>query len=478
MRVLFASSEAYPLMKTGGLGDVSNSLPNSLQHAGADVRLVMPAYRGVLQRTENVKVLGWLKLGMQIEARILETEHPAFAMPVWLIDHPVLFDRPGNPYIHPDGYEWRDNPTRFNLLSRVAASLAMDGLGLGWRADVVHANDWQTGLLCAYLALEKDAPKSIFTIHNIAYDCQFDYGTFQALHLPMHWWSMDFGEFHHRFSMLKAGMMFSDHITTVSPGYAHEIRTHEYGYGYAPILESLSYKLTGILNGIDEDVWNPATDPYLVGHYSSKQSIKTVIAAKQANKHVLLERLGATQAVLDDIETPLLGFVGRLVFQKGIDLLLHAMESLIRETRARFVIIGSGEDELENHLRELRQRFPERIFSYIGYSEELAHLLEAGCDMFIMPSRYEPCGLNQMYSLRYGTPPVVRRTGGLADTVTDATGVLFDDASAEALEAAVKQALSHFDNQKLWQKMVENAMQEDFSWHNSAKAYLCLYDSI
>jgi starch synthase len=478
MNVLFATSEAYPLIKTGGLGDIANSLPNSLQQSGADVRLILPAYREVLQKIDNFKIIGWMKIGMQQDARILETMHPSYDMPIWLVDHPILFDRPGNPYSHPEGYDWQDNPLRFSLFSQVASLMAIDSLNTGWRADVVHSNDWQTGLVNAYLSHEARPPKRIFTIHNIAYDCQFDFGTFQSMHLPPHWWSIELGEFHHRFSLLKAGLVFSDQITTVSPKYAREICTPEYGYGYAPILESMHHKLSGILNGIDDEVWNPATDPHLHKHYAAKDKISAILKAKSANKKALLSKLGASHAVLNDIDKPVVGFVGRLVFQKGIDLLLNSIDSLIHESNARFVIVGSGENDLEKHLSRLKHAWPERVFSFIGYSEALAHLLEAGSDIFAMPSRYEPCGLNQLYSLRYGTPPVVRRTGGLADTVTDKNGVLFDEATPEALTAAIHTALNYYNDKKVWSDMITNAMKKDYSWHKSATEYLELYKNV
>ena len=485
MRILFVTSEAYPLIKTGGLGDVSNSLPNSFVQQGADVRLVLPAYRDVLKSIDSFRVLGWLNLGMQQEIRVLECQHKDFNMPIWLIDQPALFDREGNPYTHPEGYEWKDNPVRFNIFSQAAALLASDAFKTGWKADVVHANDWQTGLVHAHLGHEANPPKRVFTIHNIAYDCQFDFGTFQALHLPPHWWSMDLGEFYDRFSMLKAGMVFSDTITTVSPQYASEIRTPEYGYGYSSILKKYHHKLHGILNGIDTDTWNPGRDPELKKNYSASDKGSVILKAKMANKIELLKQLGANDAE-SCCEKPLVGFVGRLVFQKGIDLLLNAIEILLPKHQACFAIIGSGELELEEHLTNLTRQHPNRVFSYIGYSESLAHQLEAGADVFAMPSRYEPCGLNQLYSLRYGTPPVVRKTGGLADTVvqTDAeslknnaaTGFLFDEPSAQILADTISYALSYYDNKAVWQRLVKNCMKQDFSWDHSAAAYLELFD--
>lgn len=485
MKVLFVTSEAYPLMKTGGLGDVSNSLPNSLHHQHADVRLIMPAYRSVLEQLDSFEILGWLKSGMQQqEVRILKASHPAFEMPILLVDCPNLFDRSGSPYTHPSGDDWPDNPQRFAMFSHAAALVAIDALDTGWKADIVHSNDWQTGLVSAFLSHEAHPPKRIFTIHNIAYDCQFDYGTFQSMHLPPHWWSMELGEFYGRFSMLKAGMIFSDEITTVSPRYAEEICTPEYGYGYATILQANHHKLAGIINGIDTATWNPVTDPLLASNYSKNKGIKP---GKQKNRFALLKELKADKKIYTS-EQPLIGFVGRLVYQKGIDLLLDSIENILQKHDVLFAIIGSGEKELEAHLHQLTKKYPQQVFSYVGYSERLAHLLEAGSDMFVMPSRYEPCGLNQLYSLQYGTPPIARNTGGLADTIVDtntetlanntATGILFDDATIKNLTNAINRAINTYANEKDWLKLIHNGMSQDVSWDKSAREYIKLYEVI
>jgi starch synthase len=481
MNLLFATSELFPLLKTGGLGDVAHSLPNALAESGVDVRVVLPAFRQAVREVQGFSVLGWVTLGSGREVRVLEATHAELAFPVWLVDAPDCFDRDGEPYTDARGHAWHDNPARFALFAEAAAHLAMDGLDIGWRADVAHANDWQTGLLPAFLAQEPERPRTVFTIHNLAYDSQFDFGTFQHLQLPGHWWSVEIGEFYDRFSMLKAGLMMSDAITTVSPQYAREIRTQEYGYGYASIIESLADRLSGILNGIDTAVWDPQTDPHLAAHYSVDSGIRR---AKDLNRRRLLESLDAPANVLD-AEGPLIGFVGRLVYQKGIDLLLEAIPPLLASSDARFVVIGTGEQRLENQLQALCARHPERVFAYIGYSEPLAHLLEAGCNLFVMPSRYEPCGLNQMYSLRYGTPPVVRATGGLADTVVDAdprniareeaNGFTFDAATADALRDALERGIAMFGKPKQWTKLIKKGMREDHSWQRSAEQYLQIY---
>jgi starch synthase len=481
-KVMYVTSEAYPLIKTGGLADVSHSLPNALHELGHDVRLVLPAYRSVLEKVEDLQLLGWLNLGADGDVRVVQAYHPEFAMPIWLVDAPAYFDREGNPYVNEDSNDWPDNPRRFTVFSRAAALLGVDALGIDWRPDVVHCNDWQSGLVHAFLSQELNPPRRIYTVHNLAYDCQFDYGEFQALKLPPHWWSMEHAEFYGSFSLMKAGLVFSDWINTVSPTYAKEICTAEYGYGYAGILQSYSYKLRGILNGIDTQTWDPASDPYLTAHYSADK--KKLNNAKRRNRETLLKTLGATDAVATD-DAPLIGSVGRLAFQKGVDLLLEAIPKVIRETQARFVVIGTGDKVLQQGLKEMAARYPERVFVHLGYSEEKAHLLEAGCDMFVMPSRYEPCGLNQLYSLRYGTIPVVRHTGGLADTVIDAdaqslqngsaSGFSFKPATAEALASALLRALEMYKDRDAWKQLQKNGMSQDLSWQSSAKRYLDLY---
>ncbi|MGB5494853.1 MAG: glycogen synthase GlgA [Sedimenticolaceae bacterium] len=481
MNVLFAASELFPLIKTGGLADVAHSLPNALAALDVDMRLVLPAYRQVLSGISGLRVLGWIKTSTGREVRILEGSHHELVMPIWLVDVPELFDRPGDPYTDAGGKDWPDNPVRFALFSQVAASLAMDALALGWRADVVHANDWQTGLVPAYLATESAPPRTLFTVHNLAYDCQFDFTVFQGLQLPSYWWSLEYGEFYGRFSMLKAGIIFCDQITTVSPRYAQEIRTTELGYAYADVLEANAGKLVGILNGIDDVTWDPRTDPHLAARYHVDGKIR---AAKRANRETLLRALQASEAAREQ-RGPLVGSVGRLVYQKGTDLLLDAIPALLADSDAQFVIIGSGETKLEQQLSELAQAWPDRLFCHIGYSETLAHQLEAACDIFAMPSRYEPCGLNQMYSLRYGTPPVVRETGGLADTVEDAdprslarseaNGFVFREASSAALGEALRRAFALHAKPKQWMKLIKTGMRGDYGWRNSAQAYLQLY---
>ena len=482
-KILFVASEAYPLVKTGGLGDVLYSLPHAVHARGADVRLLLPGYRALLRQLEQVRSLGWIDVrGAEgiISARILETRHPDFAFPLWVVDCPPLFDRPGNPYVNANGQDWTDNAERFTVFSRVAALLAMDTLELGWKPVAVHAHDWQTGLVAAFLADQPGRPKTLFTIHNLAYSGFFPHGDFVRLQLPSHWWSPEGVEFHGGLSMLKAGIVYADAITTVSPTYAAEICTPEFGYGLDGLLLSRSYKLHGILNGIDENLWNPHTDPHLPAHYSMSR----IQPGKRRNKQVLLERF---LPHVDNVAlgAPLLGLVGRLVEQKGIDWVLAAIPVLLAETDARFVLLGSGQVAYEQKLTRLAKQHPERVFVEIGYDEPLAHLIEAGADMFLMPSRFEPCGLNQMYSLRYGTPPIVYNTGGLADTVVDAdesaladasaNGFVFDTPDATAFLDTSRRALDLYRHPPQWRRLQQSGMQQSFDWADSAAHYLALY---
>ncbi|MEW6120285.1 MAG: glycogen synthase GlgA [Pseudomonadota bacterium] len=483
MKILFVASEVYPLVKTGGLGDVVYSLPHALRERGADVRLLLPGYRALLRQLDQVRILDWLDVrGAEgiVSARILETRHPDFAFPLWLVDCPPLFDRPGNPYVNASGQDWPDNAERFAVFARVAALLAQDALERDWQPQVLHAHDWQTGLVAAFLADQPTRPKTVFTIHNLAYGGYFSHSDFVRLQLPSQWWSHEGAEFHGGFSMLKAGIVYADAVTTVSPTYAREITTPEYGYGLDGLLLSRQYKLSGILNGIDTTVWNPSTDTHLPAHYSMSR----INPGKRRNKLALLQRF---QGMLDDaaVQTPLLGMVGRLVEQKGIDWVLAAMPVLLADTEARFAFLGSGQASYEQKLVRLAKQHPDRVFVEIGYDEPLAHLIEAGADIFLMPSRFEPCGLNQMYSLRYGTPPVVYRTGGLADTVVDtrettladatANGFVFDTPSVESFLDAVRRALDLYRQPTQWRRVQQAGMGRSFDWHESAGHYLSLY---
>jgi starch synthase len=438
-----------------------------------------------LRQLDQVRIIGWLDVrGAEgiVSARILETRHPDFSFPLWVVDCPTLFDRAGNPYVSAGGQDWPDNAERFAVFARLVALLAQDELDLGWQPEVVHTHDWQTGLIAAFLADRPVRPKTVFTIHNLAYGGHFSHTDFVRLQLPSYWWSHEGVEFHGGFSMLKAGIVYADAVTTVSPTYAAEICTPEFGFGLDGLLLSVQSKLHGILNGIDTSIWNPSTDEYLAAHFS----VERILPGKRRNKQALLERF-LPQADEAAIKAPLLGLVGRLVEQKGVDWVLAAIPVLLAETDARFVLLGSGQAAYEQKFTRLAKQNPQRVFVEIGYDESLAHQIEAGADMFLMPSRFEPCGLNQMYSLRYGTPPVVFKTGGLADTVVDANETTLSDASAngfvfdipdvKAFLAAIRRALDLYRQPAQWRRLQQTGMNQSFDWSESAGHYLSLYSN-
>ena len=482
MNILFAASEAFPFIKTGGLGDVVHSLPHALNKLGDEVRLVLPAYRDVLASVDSIRQLGAIDVpgaGARHNVHILQAHENILGDYLYLIDVPDLFDRPGNPYVHSEGYAWPDNAERYTVFSRAVALMAKWIPRTSWRPEVLHCHDWQTGMVPAFLSMVHKAPASIFTIHNLAYDGHFSHDEFNKLGLPPHWWSPEYAEFYGGFSMLKAGMVFSDHVTTVSPTYAREICTPEFGNRFDGVLRHLGDRFSGILNGIDLNIWDPQTDKHIAQQYSYDDGFTE---AKAANKKDLLNEAG-----LPDKEAPLLGFIGRLVEQKGIDLITTMLQQLLANHEVQMVVLGSGQKMYEEDLQRLVAEYPDQLHVHIGYSEELAHKIEAGADMFLMPSRFEPCGLNQMYSLRYGTPPVVNNTGGLADTVVDvtlrtlkdrtATGFVINEATTEALFTMVLSALDLYRNKKLWHEVCITAMQQDLGWETSAAEYRKLYQA-
>ncbi|MGC9456739.1 MAG: glycogen synthase GlgA [Halothiobacillaceae bacterium] len=473
MNILFVTSEAYPLIKTGGLADVSGALPRSLASLGQQVRVVLPMYAD-LALSEEPPVVATLEVSGQ-QVRLRETRLGDSDVPVWLVDHPMFSARHGNPYMGPDGNPWHDNPERFALFCRVAARLAIDDAGLAWTADIVHCNDWQSGLVPVLLS-SQDRPSCIMTLHNLAYQGVFDRATFERLGLPWSLWHADALEYWGNMSMLKGGIVFSRFITAVSPTYAREIQTPTFGYGLDGLLQARASDVIGILNGIDERAWNPATDPHLVQGYDVDS-----LDGKRDNKAALQAELGLP---VDD-EVMLVGHIGRLVDQKGIDLLLGAIPRLMH-LPLQFAILGSGESRHEHALRGLAARYPDKIGVFIGYDEALAHRIEAGSDWFVMPSRFEPCGLNQLYSLRYGTPPIVHKTGGLADTVVHAdadtiregraTGLVMEHLDRHAIEWAIGTALQYYHVSETYRGIQQAAMSRRFDWENSARQYIELYE--
>ncbi|MEN8260583.1 MAG: glycogen synthase GlgA [Pseudomonadota bacterium] len=471
--ILFVTSEAHPLIKTGGLADVSGSLPSAIATLQKDIRIFMPGYRDARDSVENTIQVADVTLQNKT-AKLLETTLPGSPVKVWLLDCPSCFDRAGNPYQAEDGSPWPDNAERFAFFCRVAVEAAMNRLGLGWAADVVHCTDWQNGLVPAMLSLEGRRPATVFTIHNLAYQGIFPFKTLESLDLPRALWGPDALEFHQQMSFIKGGLTFADRINTVSPSYAREIQTADFGYGLEGLLKHRQSKLTGILNGIDTDQWNPSSDKFIEAPFT-----RNTLEEKIRNKQALREELS-----LPETDMPLLALISRLVHQKGIDLILQALPKII-DLPAQFVLLGSGDSSYVEQLLYWARRYPDKISVNIGYNEGLSHRIEAGADIFLMPSRFEPCGLNQMYSQRYGTVPVVRRVGGLADTVIDATpshlangsatGIVFDDAAPGSLLEAVKRAAILFSDEDRWKKMQVAGMNTDFSWKHSAEQYLALY---
>lgn len=475
-KVLFATSEAYPLVKTGGLGDVSNALPSALKGLGFDIRLVLPAYRHTLTRAGRIERVCELSLpGKGERIGLFEGAPGSTSLKCYLVDAPSLFDRPGGPYAGPDGQDWPDNAERFAVFARTVVELAQDRAGSQWQPDLVHCNDWQTGLIPPLLARGSRYPASVFTIHNLAYQGLFDWHTFADLGLPPDLWHPEAMEFYGRFSFIKGGLVFSDRLTTVSPTYALEIQTPEFGYGLDGLLRHRAQDLVGILNGVDYSIWDPCRDPYIAERYDPANLAKRSINKRDLQQYFKLRT---------DPDALLMGSVGRLVEQKGIDLILHAIPWLYRED-VQLVVLGSGDKALAEALKGLAGDNPGRIGVYIGYDEALAHRIIAGADIFLMPSRYEPCGLNQMYSLRYGTIPIVRSTGGLADTVVDttpetlqagsATGFTFKEPTPAALASAIRRALFCYLDPKTWSQIQSTGMAQDFSWERSARAYADVY---
>ena len=477
-KILFATSEVYPLIKTGGLADVTGSLPRALTKLGYDVKIILPAYASVLEKAAAVGMKQIAQLNVDGNpVNIKQTRLPGSRVTVWLVDIPEFSERTGNPYCGPDGNDWPDNHLRFYIFSKTIEIIALNQANLDWQPDVVHCNDWQTGLVPALLSLHADHLATVFTIHNLAYRGLFSHQAFTELNLPPAFWHHERLEFYGQVSFMKGGIAFADYLTTVSPSYAREIQKPEFGYGLDGLLRYRSDSLTGILNGIDTDEWNPATDPHLKATYNRR-----TLGNKCKNKEALQERMGLEI----NQHVPLLGFIGRLVDQKGIDLILSQVNRLL-SAGYQFVILGSGFPHYEQTLRNIAEQNPKTFAVHIGYDEALAHQIEAGSDIFLMPSLFEPCGLNQMYSLRYGTLPVVHAVGGLRDTVFElpfdkidslANGFVFNQAEGNELFAAIERATAAFRQENIWKKLQLNAMTQDFSWEQSAKHYAEIYSRL
>lgn len=477
-RILVAASEAHPLIKTGGLADVAGSLPSALREIGHDARLILPAYPDSVRELREVRPLAELKVAHAgVAVQILAGRMPNSDLPVYLVDSPPHFQRAGNPYLDTSGNDWGDNPERFLLFSRIVARIAESIPALGWAPQVLHCNDWQTGPVAALLNDRANRPAVVFTIHNLAYQGLFPRSTFERLQLPESLWSVDGLEFHQQLSFIKGGLSYSDLVNTVSPTYAQEIKTPAFGCGLDGLVDGLGDRFGGILNGVDYGDWDPAGDELIAQPFDADS-----IELKRINKTALQRRFSLPA----DPDVFVFGYVGRLVEQKGVDLILDILPDLLTDAKVQLVMQCAGDRRLEQRLRECSATHPEQVAAFIGYDERGAHMIEAGSDAFLMPSRFEPCGLNQLYSLRYGTPPIVHRTGGLADTVVDtdeeslangtATGFAFDEPTSDGLLSGVQRALDLYRQRPdAWRQIAVAGMQQDFSWQAAAHHYEDFY---
>lgn len=474
LRLLSVASEVYPLVKTGGLADVAGALPAALEAEGVVTRTLLPGYPRVLralERAETAHDLGDSLFGHP--ARLLAAR--AAGLDLFILDAPSLYAREGNPYSGPDGQDWPDNAFRFAALAQAAARIGR-GLLPGFLPDVVHAHDWQAGLAPAYLHYGGEGrPGTVMTVHNLAFQGQFPGALLTALGLPPHAWSVEGVEYYGALGFLKAGLRLADRVTTVSPSYAAEVRTPEGGMGMDGLLRSRGRTLSGILNGIDTGVWNPATDPHLAASYDASR-----LEGREANRAALRAEMG----LAPDPAAPLLAVISRLSWQKGMDLVLEAVPALLRHGM-QLAVLGTGDPGLEAGFRAAAEAHPGRIGARLGYDEGLAHRIQAGCDALLVPSRFEPCGLTQLCALRYGALPVVARVGGLADTVIDAnemalaagvgTGLQFAPPSAPALEAALDRLAALWADHAAWRGAQRAGMAGDVSWRRPAARYASFY---
>ncbi|MFD2236760.1 glycogen synthase GlgA [Aureimonas populi] len=474
-RLLSVSSEVFPLVKTGGLADVAGALPGALAEVGVETRTLMPAYPGVLAKLGTAEPVHRFELLFGGPAMVLAARHGNVEL--LLLDAPHLYERPGGPYAGPGGYDHPDNWARFAALGKAAAEIGM-GAVEGWRPDVVQAHDWQGALAPVYLAFAQGPrPKSMVTIHNLAFQGTFPHAVFPLLGLPDSAWSLEGVEYYGSVGFLKGGLHAADIVTTVSPSYAREIVTPEGGMGLDGLLRGRRDRLVGIVNGIDTDVWNPMSDPHIAAPFGPN-----AMEGRALNRRALAEEFS-----LEEADGPVLAVVSRLTWQKGMDVLVDALERIVH-LGARLVVVGSGDRMLEGAFLAAQARHPGRVGVRIGYDELLAHRVQAGADALLVPSRFEPCGLTQLCALRYGCLPIVARVGGLADTVIDAnfaalasgaaTGFVFSPLDADALVAAVQRACELFGEPPAWRALQKQAMRSDVSWGASARRYAALYQSL
>ena len=480
MRILHAAAEVYPLVKTGGLADVVAALPAALAARGLDVRVLLPGMPAILNGVGDLKQV--IRFGPAFGAAVITLRLgrlPDSGLLAYVIDAPFLYRRDGNPYLGPDGCDWRDNHRRFALLGWVAAHLAAGELDRHWRPEVVHAHDWHAGLAPAYIAQNPALnTATVFTIHNLSFRGLFPLDYHHDLGLQISGADQSGIEFHGQLSFMKAALVHAKRVNAVSPTYAREICTAEFGWGLDGVLRGRGGDLSGILNGVDYSVWDASTNGALPRNYS---------AGRLRGKTVCKLRLQADLGFARHARTPLFAIVSRLTSQKGMDLVLGALPTLVADG-AQLVVIGSGEADIEAAFRAAATAYPNAVSVHLGYDEALSHRIMAGADILLVPSRFEPCGLTQLYALRYGTLPLVRRVGGLADTVIDATpeniragsanGFTFDDASSRKLAARIGRACALYQDAVAWREIQLRGMAQNFSWDDSAIRYEALYRSI
>jgi starch synthase len=475
MQVLSVASEIYPLIKTGGLADVAGALPTALAEHGISVRTLVPGYPSLLSRLAKTRALRRYDALFGVPANLLAAK--VGGLDLLVLDAPDFFAREGGPYGDLGGADWPDNWRRFAALSRVGADVAADGIK-GWRPSLVHAHDWQAAMTAAYMRFgPAHAVPKVVTIHNLAFQGRFGADMFAQLGLPPEAWGVDGVEYYGGIGYLKAGLVSADAITTVSPTYAEEIRSPANGMGLDGLINGRADRLHGILNGVDTEIWDPAADTLIARRYSARG-----LGARAANRRALEKRFG-----LDRDDAPIFIIVSRLTWQKGMDLVAESVEQLVA-LGGKLVVLGSGDHPLEGAFLAAAERHRGRVGAHIGYDEPLSHLMQAGGDAILIPSRFEPCGLTQLYALRYGCVPVVARVGGLADTVIDAneaavgagaaTGVMFAPSDPMALRRAIARTISLHGDKPQWQAMQRSGMRADFSWSHSAARYAELFRSL
>ena len=471
MKVLSAVSEVYPLVKTGGLGDVTGALPLALSAHGVEMATLVPGYPAVKAALTRAKLVLTFDDLFGGPAKLLRGR--AGGLDLFVIEAPHLFDRPGNPYVGPDGKDWPDNAFRFGALSWVAARIGLGDVA-SFVPDIVHCHDWQAGLAPVYLAHGNARAASVITIHNLAYQGKFSSGLLSALRLPPEYYRIDGVEYYGTIGFLKAGLNFADRITTVSPNYAKEIQTPENGLGLDGLLRHRSHMLSGIVNGIDTKIWNPQYDRCIASRFGPKS-----LAKRAANTAELRYRFG----LLAESDRILIGVVSRLVWQKGLDILADAAPALL-SAGAQMAILGTGDAEIEGRLAVLASAHPGNVGFIEGYDEDLAHLIQAGSDVLMVPSRFEPCGVTQLCAMRYGAVPVVAKVGGLSDTVIDsgdsavATGFHISPVTRKSVESAFARVLAVWGNKAQWRQLQQNGMGTDVSWTKPAERYARLYSDL